>query len=396
MRYVSALVCCVVALASLAGPAHAQGPQAAEPVVRVTLRSAVLGEERDVLIRVPAGYSANEQRYPVLYMTDGAAHIAHTSATLEFLSRNQRMPEMIVVAITNTDRTRDLTPPPAKADAARFPTAGGADNFLRFIETELIPHVESTYRTHPYRVFAGHSFGGLLAVHAFGTKPELFNAYISVSPSLWWDGEAPARRVEELFKQRKELNRALYVTLGNEPGNMLEAYNRFVKLLEKRAPSGLEWAQRRMDDEDHGSVVLRSHYQGLRHVFSDWLFQVDPQSGTIAGGLRGADEHYGKLSKKYGYTVPVPEALVNLLGYQQLQAGKTNEAIEIFKTNVERYPGSANVYDSLAEAYEKSGKLELARENYARAVTIGTERGDANLAIYKQNLARVEGQLASQ
>ena len=183
------------------------------------------------------------------------------------------------------------------------------------------------------------------------------------------------------------------MTIGDEPGQMLEAYNKLVRLLEKRAPTGLEWAHRRMDDEDHGSVVLRSHYQGLRHVFSDWLFPVDQQTGTIANGMRGADEHYAKISKKYGYTVPVPEALVNLLGYQQLQAGKSAEAIEIFKTNVERYPGSANVYDSLAEAYEKSGKLELARENYAKAVAIGTERSDPNLAIYKQNLARVEGQL---
>src|ERR1044072_2200809 len=83
-------------------------PQA--PPTTLKINSAVLGEERTILVRVPAGYEANKLRYPVLYMTDGNAHIGHTSSTVEFLARNGRMSEMIVVEINNTDRTRDLSP----------------------------------------------------------------------------------------------------------------------------------------------------------------------------------------------------------------------------------------------------------------------------------------------
>src|SRR5262249_45402756 len=143
---------------------------------RLAVKSQVLGEERVALVRTPAGYDTNDQRYPVLYMTDGAAQLRHTAATIEFLVRNGRMPEMIVVAITNTDRTRDLTPPKAWGPGGNPPQGGGADKFLQFIATELIPQMEKTYRTQPYRIFAGHSLGGLLAVHAFATRNDLFNA----------------------------------------------------------------------------------------------------------------------------------------------------------------------------------------------------------------------------
>nr|MBA2527644.1 hypothetical protein [Pyrinomonadaceae bacterium] len=124
----------------------AQAP-AIPDVTTLRLKSDVLGEERTILVRTPAGYEAGNQRYPVLYLTDGDAHIGHTGATIEFLSRNGRMSELIVVGITNTDRTRDLSPTNVKTAAAGgiglpFPTSGGADKFLKFIETELIPDIE--------------------------------------------------------------------------------------------------------------------------------------------------------------------------------------------------------------------------------------------------------------
>src|ERR687893_408568 len=111
-------------------------------VKTLKLKSAVLGEERTVLVRTPTGYETNNVRYPVLYMTDGDAHMGHTAATVEFLTRNGRMSDLIVVGVTNTDRTRDLSPVKSTArnpaGELQAPTSGGADNFLKFFETELI------------------------------------------------------------------------------------------------------------------------------------------------------------------------------------------------------------------------------------------------------------------
>ena len=366
-------------------------------IARLTIKSGVLGEDRVILVRTPAGYESNNQSYPVLYLTDGDAHIGHTSSTIEFLARNGRMSETIVVGIPNTDRGRDLSPtkPDTKGatGAPQFPTAGGADNFLKFIETELIPDIEKRYRVRPYRTLAGHSLGGLFAIHALMSRPELFQSYVAVSPALQWDNQVAVKRAEDFFKTRKELNAILFVSLGDEPGEIEEAFHQFKQVLSKNQVKGFEWDAQQYSDEDHGSVVMRSHYVGLRKIYDGWQMPRDRDMGTIAGGIQGADAHYRKLSEKFRYEIPVPEAMVNQLGYQSLQAGKTDEAIAIFKRNVERYPDSANVYDSLAEAYETTGKLELAAPLYEKASTLGQKNNDPNAALFTANFTRASEKL---
>ena len=363
---------------------------------KLTIKSSVLGEDRVILVRTPPGYVTNNLKYPVLYMTDGDAHIGHTASTIDFLVRNGRMSDLIVVGITNTDRTRDLTPAKATGpNADRLPTAGGADNFLKFIETELIPEIEKTYRVQPYRILAGHSLGGLFAVHTLITRPELFNSYIAVSPSLQWADEATLKRAEEFFKTRKELHATLFTSLGNEPGDIGKSFVEFKQLLAKTRIKGFESEAEQMMDEDHGSVVLRSHYFGLRKVYEGWQMPRDPETGAVAGGLKAADEHYKRLSEKFHYSIPTPEALINQIGYQFLLGATPNpeEAIATFKSNVERYPNSANVYDSLAEAYERGGRLDLATPLYEKAQSLGKQNNDPNAALFAANFARASDKL---
>jgi predicted alpha/beta superfamily hydrolase len=366
-------------------------------VKRVTLKSTVLGEDRIIVIRTPVGYENNKLRYPVLYMTDGDAHIGHTASTIEFLTRNDRIPDLIVVGVTNTDRTRDLTPSKSTqkngAGELQFPTAGGANNFLKFFETELIPEIEKEYRVQPYRILAGHSFGGLFTIHAMITKPRLFNSYVAVSPSLQWENGEALKRAEEFLKEQRELKVTLYTSLGNEPGGIGDSFNRFREVLSKTAVPGFEWQAERMDDEDHGSVVLRSHYFGLRKVYEGWQGPRDVTSGVVIGGLKGADAHYKKLSAKFGYTIAVPENLINQIGYQFLFGNNPDEAIAVFKANVERYPASANAYDSLGEAYERTGRLDLAEPLYDKARVLGQQNNDPGTEIYKANYERAHAKL---
>lgn len=366
-------------------------------VKRLALKSTVLGEERVILVRTPPGYETNKLKYPVLYMTDGDGHMGHTSSTIEFLTQNGRIPEMIVVGVTNTDRTRDLTPAKSTdrnpGGDLRFPTSGGADNFLKFFETELIPEIEKDYRVQPYRIFAGHSLGGLFAIHAMMTKPGLFNSYIAVSPSLQWENFEALKRAETFLKTQKELNVTLFVSIGDEPGAIGESFDKFKEALAKSNIKGFEWQAERMGDEDHGSVVLRSHYFGLRKVYAGWQAPDDPKSGAVLGGLKGADAHYKKLSEKFGYSIPVPEQLINQMGYQYLFDNKPEDAIATFKANVERYPDSANVYDSLAEAYERGGRLDLADPLYEKATALSQQNNDPNAALFKANYERAHAKL---
>jgi tetratricopeptide (TPR) repeat protein len=131
----------------------------------------------------------------------------------------------------------------------------------------------------------------------------------------------------------------------------------------------------------------------LRKVYEGWQGPRDLKSGAVLGGLKGADAHYKKLSEKFGYTIPVPENLINQIGYQFLFDGKPEEAIEAFKANVERYPDSANVYDSLAEAYERGNRIDLAEPLYEKAQTLGQQNNDPNAATFKANYERAHAKL---
>jgi tetratricopeptide (TPR) repeat protein len=150
-----------------------------------------------------------------------------------------------------------------------------------------------------------------------------------------------------------------------------------------------------MKDEDHGSVVLRSHYAGLRKVYDGWQMPRDPETGAVAGGLKAADAHYKWLSEKFHYSIATPENLINQIGYQFLLGTTPNpeEAIATFKSNVERYPNSANVYDSLAEAYERNGHLDWATPLYEKAQALGKQNNDPNAAIFAANYARASDKL---
>lgn len=363
-----------------------------------TIRSEILDEDRTFLVRVPTQYAVGAERYPVLYMTDGGAQFMHTAGTVDFLSRNGLIPDMIVVAIANTDRNRDLTP--TRTDlklpdgtVREMPTTGGADRFLDFIEKELMPFVDANYRTAPYRLFAGHSFGGLFAVHAFNTRPYLFKTVIAVSPSLHWDDRQPVKEAAATFEKYEQLDRTLILTLGEEGDRMQEPFDAFQVLLRKNAPDGLRWKVFEFKDEDHGTVVERSHYFALKWAHDGWRMPPDAADGALPD-LDTVKAHYASLSKRFEYPVDPPERMVNLLGYRYLGADRVADAIAIFRHNVASHPESANVYDSLGEAYERDGKLELARDNYARAVELGSSAEDPNLAVYRANHDRVAAQAA--
>lgn len=111
--------------------------------------------------------------------------------------------------------------------------------------------------------------------------------------------------------------------------------------------------------------------------------------GMPVGGMSGIEQHYGELSARFGYPVPLPENLINSLGYRLMADKKFDEAIAAFQRNVQLYPGSANVYDSLADGYEGAGNLDLALQNCEKAVEIGTRTNDKNLDAFKNHLKRV-------
>lgn len=390
MTIVSVLAAVVSVLAS-AGLAAAQGPLTMGELFAID--SKVMGEQRQVLVWTPPGYAVGSRAYPVLYLTDAERQFGHTVTTVEFLSRNGRMPPMIVVGLFNTDRTRDLTPYKDSDTDAQRPTAGGADRFLQFIETELVPWVERQYRTQKFRAFAGHSFGGLFAMHALATRPDLFNAVVAVSPSLpWRQGEA-VKRIDTMLAQQRTLKCSLYVTLGDEGPGMKSGLDRLRAVLEEKAGKGVRWDLVEMLDEDHGSIVLRSFYNGLEKTFEGWRLPL-ARNGSFKGGWKAVEAHYAKLSDRLGWTITPPEATINQLGYAALGEHQFDEALEYLQASVRNYPDSPNAYDSLGEGLEAAGRLKDALIQYEQAVTRGEAAKDPLLDTFRTHRDAAQKKMA--
>jgi predicted alpha/beta superfamily hydrolase len=337
-----------------------------------TMTSGVLNEERPYLVYLPSDYDEKGPPISVMYVLDGNGHFHHATGVVSFLRNQGRIPNMMVVAIPNTaDRTRDLTPPIEKDmnAAKQFPTAGGADNMLAFIKDELMPLIDENYNVGPYKILMGHSFGGIFAVHSLLKEPELFDAYLSISPSMWWDDQRLVTDMEAFLAKDPKLDSYFYMTMGNEDGTMLGGAMKLAALFEEMKEGDFMWDFKVMKEETHGSIPHRSLYYGLESIFEDW-FSIDYQKLYADGGLDKVKAHFENVSKKLGYAVLPEEGQLNTLGYFELGNKRTSTALDIFLENIKLYPTSFNTYDSAAEAYMANGEMEKAITYYKKSMEL--------------------------
>jgi predicted alpha/beta superfamily hydrolase len=386
MRIFSHIILIVSGIVILGG-----GKTAAQQPVKifigetVNLHSGILNEDRTLYIYTPSGYNFSDSRYPVLYMLDGADHFVHISGIIHYLSAVGRIPQMIMVAIPNTQRTRDLSPTAEEG----FPSSGGGEKFLNFLEQELIPYIDQNYKTHPYRVLAGHSLGGIFTIYTLLDRPDLFGGYIASSPALGWDNGVLIDRAKSFFQKQARLDKYLYVTLGNEGEMIYALFKEFTDTIKRTKPKDFKWEFSYMENETHGSVSHKSIYDGLEKLYANWAITEE----VAAAGLKSILNHYQQLSDRFGYKENPSEMFLNNLGYQFLNLRDLEEALAIFKHNIELYPQSANVYDSYGEALERDSQLEKALENYRIAFDKARETADPNEQIFRQNYERVKGYL---
>ena len=342
----------------------------------IKIKSTVLDEERTILVNLPDDYDVSQRKYPVLFLLDGDAHFHHVTGIVHFFTTRNMIPPLIVIALPNVDRTRDFSP----TIVEQRPNSGGADKFLEFFQEELIPFVDSHYRTHPYRIIVGHSLGGVFAIYALLTQPDIFNAYIAISPSLGYDNDLLLKKAPVILEKSPELKKFLFMTVGNEP-RYIPRLEAFSKILEEKAPKGLEWKYTYMEKEDHVSVTHRSIYDGLEALYIDWRVS----ESLIQKGLDGIQEHYKALSEKFGYEIPVLPRVYNLLGYDLIQKKKINEAIEVFELCIKAYPLYWYAYSNLGYCHMLEGNKELAIKNLEKALEL-----NPNDKISAQRLKRLK------
>ena len=396
-------------------PGNAQGEaQRIGDGERHVMVSRVMNENRQLLVTLPESYSRTAIGYPVLFVLDGSSHILHATATTRFLaSARNRVPEMIVVAVPNTNRNRDLTPGP------------GAERFQRFFAEELIPWVDSMYRTVPHRIIMGYSLGGSFVTHALLNRPELFDVYVSVSAPLW-RYDSLARDIRVGLTRAARPPKTIHLTVGgNETRQLRAGVIAFAEQLRLRDSStGPRWTFADLADEDHSSTSMRSLYAALDAHYAAYRFPFffeELAELDSVGGVAGMQAHYRRAGQRFGLPPVPPEArvlaaarilvgaqrhadaralahsyrqdypaaaeqIINSAGWDLLRRNDIARAVELFRENTALFPDSPNVHDSLADGLCRANDRPAALAAVRQAVAAAERRAHPRLARYRQRL----------
>ncbi|MFZ0491463.1 MAG: alpha/beta hydrolase-fold protein [Salegentibacter sp.] len=347
-----------------------------------SLYSNILNESRKIYVQLPAGYSPDKnQKYPVAFILDGEVFLPTVNEVQNYYSGGFT-PEMVLVGIANDkNRIRDLTTSTitTKYGMPFNEKNGEADNFLKFIETELIPFIENEYPVTGYRTLIGHSYGGLFTIYTLIHQPELFNNYLAIDPSLDWDDQRLLKEAKETIATRDYENKALFMSLSGQLhmqnsqitiDNVMQdttdytLFSRsniaFSNLVKQNAQNGLSFEWKFYPRDIHGTIAFPSIMDGLISLFewyqmenTDKINSFDTPKEELLSIIKYRKK---KLKEHFGYAEPpYPEELLNMSGYMNMEMQRPEKAKMYFELAIEFYPESANAYDSMADYYEAQG-----------------------------------------
>ncbi|HEY2350416.1 MAG TPA: alpha/beta hydrolase-fold protein [Puia sp.] len=369
-----------------------------------SIHSQILKEERKFWVHLPPSALNGKhpkKRYPVVYLLDGSVHFNSVTGMIDYLSSvydNSFVPEMIVVAILNINRFKDLTPTYVSnglwVDSASGRKSGGGDHFMAFIEKELTPHIDSLYPAGRYRLMIGHSLGGLMAVNTMVHQRKLFNSYIAIDPSMWWDKQKLLHEAEQSLKTTSYAGTALFLGMAHTQKAGMDTtvlqtdttegtiHARSILLLSRYLiagrQNGLEAAFKYYDADTHSSVPFICTYDGLRFIFKDYPVDVKDEylndsAFPLAAFLKN---HYATITSKYeiteedGTTLLPPENQVNNLGFFVLGKKQYEKAESMFKMNIKNYSSGSVAYGYLGDLYTAKGDKANAILNYEKSLSL--------------------------
>ncbi|SNR88027.1 hypothetical protein SAMN06265376_1047 [Dokdonia pacifica] len=353
-----------------------------------SLFSKTLNEQREIWVHLPEKIE-DGKKYPVIYVLDGRGHFHTVTGILKLLEK-WNLPKSIVVGISNTDRTRDFTPTNVPFQRGhKSETSGGAANFLTFIEKELKPFVESKYPIDTMSTIIGHSTGGLFVLYTYTHHPDVFDNYLAIDPSLWWDKEKLVKQSEKLLSTSTYQNKPLYVAVANsvgvdtvkvrklrsEPTEMLRANLNFHDILVKNK-GHIEFTWDYQGSEDHGSVVVPGMYNGLRSLFSwypfpeRWRFNT-PKAYTAEELTTPFYTHFEELSKRFKREVKPDWQFINDVGFFIVTSHKLPKKAQAYlEMNLKYYPEESKSYVAMGDYYVMIKKKDEAISHFEKAIAI--------------------------
>jgi len=351
--------------------------------------SEILGEQRKVWIHIPNSYGENDNtgkvRYPVIYVLDGDANFNTIVSITEFMYNAGLCPPMIVVGILHPDRMKDLT---FGTDKETPGIVGNGEKFMRYVEKELMPYIESNYSTASYKIFIGHSVGGLTVVNTLIHHPSLFNAYISLDAALWWNNQQIVTEAKVTLVDKNYKGKTLFIALANrmergidtlevqkdttESTELIRSNLKFIRYIFNNPKNQLRFKHKYYVDDNHSSVRMIGEYDALRFIFD--YYKLNIYNSELADVNFKLDSllvtHYNNVSEQLGYPIKPDESQVNSLGYRMLNLKQYDKAEALFKLNIVNYPETANCYDGLGDLYLAKGDRINAIASFKKTLSL--------------------------
>ena len=232
--------------------------------------SKILGEVRTINIWTPPQYAQQTDSLPVIYMPDGgiSEDFPHIANTIAALISSKRMPPVMLVGIENIQRRKDLSgPTEVEEDKKIAPVIGGADNFRSFILQELFPEINKRYRTTEKKGIIGESLAGLFIVETFLKAPDMFDYYIAMDPSLWWNDHQLVKHSASYLSKLPPNEKRLWFA-GAKTKDILPYTNEFAKILSSGNYNMLKWKYSPESKEKHHTIYRATKEKALVWIFN--------------------------------------------------------------------------------------------------------------------------------
>jgi predicted alpha/beta superfamily hydrolase len=340
------------------------------PGKRDSLHSSILNEERAIQVLLPESYRpGSNEKYDVLYLLDGDWNLNLISAIQRFVQDEAYMPPIILVAVPNTDRDRDLKP----THGAAMHTSGGADKFLAFLKNELVPYVNKSYPSNGHNMLFGHSAGGLFAMYALLNEPQLFNGYLAIDPAFWWDdGYINKLAAEKLGSLQS--GRSFFIAGRDEEGLRQMRIPEMDAVLKSKASKDFNWKVVSYPNETHGSVRIKGVYDGLKFLYDGYAskpVEFHPMNGIVLKGMP-YKVYYGGPPQSVRYTTD---------GSEPTPSSMTMEAENSLVNGVKLSAKSADRHDRFNKA--TTGEFKLGKPLAAIAKPKNVKAGGFHYAYYE-------------
>ncbi len=362
------------------------------------INSTVLDQERTLWIYTPWQYEEYpDKKLEIIYVFDAQVreYFDLVHSIVQFLGGEEFA--FIVVGIEspfieekNQSRNKDFLPKATDQETiekyGKF--SGGADKFLSFVQTEVVPFIDKKYRTLPERVAVGHSNGGTFISYILLNEPDLFNAYITVSPNYAYDKGQMVKRFAELNSEDIKREKFVFISNSNENTETAERWagwsesnKKVIEIL--KSPKFKSKIHLETKDfsttENHGTTFPIGVFYGLKS-FIDYQFRTGEITTT----------YYDRLAKQH--LLELNPEVVNTLAYECFWNDKPKDALIVINWAIKKFQNAHNLYDSQGEFYEKIGELAKAKKSFLNAIKVlSKSKGEMDKEEYAEKMEYYKG-----